>query len=218
MTKSGAGRASTPKLFHAVTALVVCAGIIVQLIVTATTSEGFFPDNPDRVFNVFAYFTIQSNLLLGGTTLLLALGPDRESTLFRTLRLNGVLCIAVTGIVYWVALNHLANFTGAAAVANLLLHTIAPILGVVGWLVFGPRGRTELAIVGWSIVFPLLWLVFTLIRGAAIGFWPYPFVDADDLGYGKVLVNCLFVALLFLALAFGAMLLDRRLNRTAVER
>ncbi|GAB2555193.1 Pr6Pr family membrane protein [Kribbella endophytica] len=213
MTKSGAGR-----IFHAVTALVVLAGIVIQLVVTATSSDGFFPDNPDRVFNVFAYFTIQSNLLLGGTTLLLALGTDSDSRLFRTLRLNGVLCIAVTGIVYWIALNHLANFTGAAAVANLLLHTIAPILGVVGWLVFGPRGRTSLEIVGWSIVYPLLWLVFTLIRGAAIGFWPYPFVDADDLGYAKVLVNCLLVALLFLALAFGAMLLDRRLNRTAVER
>ncbi|MEV6285203.1 Pr6Pr family membrane protein [Kribbella sp. NPDC051770] len=213
MTKSGAGRA-----FHAVTAAAVIAGIVIQLVVTATSTGGFFPDNPDRVFNVFAYFTILSNLLLGGTTLLLAAGTDRDSTLFRTLRLNGVLCIAVTGIVYWVALNALADFTGGAAVANFLLHTATPLLGVLGWLLFGPRGRTSPAIVGWSIVFPLLWLGFTLIRGAAIGFWPYPFVDADDLGYGKVLLNCLLVALLFLALAFGAMLLDRRLNRTAVER
>lgn len=213
MTKSGAGRA-----FHAVTALAVLAGIIIQLVVTATSTEGFFPDNPDRVFNVFAYFTIQSNLLLGGTTLLLALGTDSDSKLFRTLRLNGVLCIAVTGIVYHVALAGLSDLTGAASVANFLLHTTTPVLGVLGWLLFGPRGRTSPEIVGWSIVYPLLWLGFTLIRGAAIGFWPYPFVDADDLGYAKVLVNCLFVALLFLALAFGAMLLDRRLNRTAVER
>jgi hypothetical protein len=213
MTKSGAGRA-----FHAVTALAVLAGIIIQLVVTATSTEGFFPDNPDRVFNVFAYFTIQSNLLLGGTTLLLALGTDSDSKLFRTLRLNGVLCIAVTGIVYHVALAGLSDLTGAASVANFLLHTTTPVLGVLGWLLFGPRGRTSPEIVGWSIVYPLLWLGFTLIRGAAIGFWPYPFVDADDLGYAKALVNCLFVALLFLALAFGAMLLDRRLNRTAVER
>jgi hypothetical protein len=64
----------------------------------------------------------------------------------------------------------------------------------------------------------VLWLVFTLIRGEAVGFYPYPFVDVGDLGYPKVLVNCLLVALLFLVLAFGATLLDRRLNRTAVER
>jgi hypothetical protein len=213
MTKSGAGR-----IWCGVTALVVAAGIVIQLVVTATSTDGYFPDNPDRVFNVFAYFTIQSNLLLGGTALLLALGTERDSTLFRTLRLNGVLCIAVTGIVYHVALAGLSELSGAAAVTNFLLHTATPVLGVLGWLLFGPRGRASFAIVGWSLVFPVLWLVFTLIRGEAVGFYPYPFVDVGDLGYPKVLVNCLLVALLFLVLAFGATLLDRRLNRTAVER
>ncbi|ADB35504.1 hypothetical protein Kfla_6507 [Kribbella flavida DSM 17836] len=213
MTKFGAGR-----LWFAVTAAVVAIGIIVQLVVTATTTEGFFPDNPDRVLNVFAFFTIQSNLLLGGTTLLLALGAASDSTVFRTLRLNGVLCIAVTGIVYHVALAGLDELSGAAALTNFLLHTATPVLGVVGWLLFGPRDRTDREIVGWSLAFPLLWLAFTLVRGELVGFYPYPFVDVGELGYAQVLLNCLLVALLFLALAFGATLLDRRLTRTTVER
>ncbi|ONI68349.1 F420-dependent oxidoreductase [Kribbella sp. ALI-6-A] len=213
MTKTGAGR-----VLFGVTALVVAAGIVIQLVVTATTTEGYFPDNPDRVFNVFAYFTIQSNLLLGGTALLLALGTDRDSALFRTLRLNGVLCIAVTGIVYHIALAGINELSAAGEVADFLLHTATPLLGVLGWLFFGPRGRTDYRIVSWSLVFPVLWLAFTLIRGEAVGFYPYPFVDVGDLGYAGVLVNCLLVALLFLVLAFGATLLDRRLNRTAVER
>jgi len=214
MTKSVAGR-----VWFAVTAVVVTAGIIIQLVVTATTSNGYFPENPDRVFNVFAFFTIQSNLLLGATTLLLALNRGGDSLLFRTLRLNGVLCIAVTGIVYHVALAGLDELSGGAAVANLLLHTITPLLGVLGWLFFGPRGQTDTTVVGWSIVYPLLWLVFTLIRGEGTGFYPYPFVDVSEHGYGRVLLNCLLVALLFLALAAGATLLDRRLRRrTTVER
>ncbi|HET6298097.1 MAG TPA: Pr6Pr family membrane protein [Kribbella sp.] len=214
MTKSVAGR-----VWFAVTAVVVTAGIIIQLVVTATTSDGYFPENPDRVFNVFAFFTIQSNLLLGATTLLLALNRGGDSLLFRTLRLNGVLCIAVTGIVYHVALAGLDELSGGAAVANLLLHTITPLLGVLGWLFFGPRGQTDTTVVGWSIVYPLLWLVFTLIRGEGTGFYPYPFVDVSEHGYGRVLLNCLLVALLFLALAAGATLLDRRLRRrTTVER
>lgn len=214
MTKSVAGR-----VWFAVTAVVVTAGIIIQLVVTATTSDGYFPENPDRVFNVFAFFTIQSNLLLGATTLLLALNRGGDSLLFRTLRLNGVLCIAVTGIVYHVALAGLDELSGGAAVANLLLHTITPLLGVLGWLFFGPRGQTDATVVGWSIVYPLLWLVFTLIRGEGTGFYPYPFVNVSEHGYGRVLLNCLLVALLFLALAAGATLLDRRLRqRTTVER
>ncbi|QNE22979.1 F420-dependent oxidoreductase [Kribbella qitaiheensis] len=206
--KTDAGR-----IWFAVTALVVVVGIVVQLFVTAGGSDGYFPDNPDRVFNVFAYFTIQSNLLLGGTCLLLALDPARwQTALFRTLRLNGVLCIAVTGIVYHLVLAGSDDLSGGAAFANLLIHTITPLLGVLGWLLFGPRGQTDLRIVGWSIVYPLLWLVFTLIRGEGTGFYPYPFVDVALHGYGTVLLNCLFVALLFLALAFGAAALDRRIG------
>jgi hypothetical protein len=169
---------------------------------------------------VFAYFTIQSNLLLGGTALLLAAQPDRSGgELFKTLRLNGVLCIAVTGIVYHAVLAGTDDPHGWASVANLLVHTLAPIAGVLGWLLFGPRGLTDWRIVGWSIVYPVLWLVFTLVRGAFVGFYPYPFVNVDEHGYGRVLLNCLLVAVLFLALAAGATTLDRRLRRkTTVER
>ncbi len=211
---------TTGRTWAALTALIVAVGIVVQLIVTANGTAGFFADNPDRVFNVFAYFTIQSNLLLGGTTFMLALQPDRpQSTLFRTLRLNGVLCIAVTGIVYHLALADLDDLTVWAAVANILLHTASPVAGVLGWLLFGPRGMTDPRVVAWSIVYPLLWLVFTLVRGEFVGFYPYPFVSVVEHGYPRVLLNCLLVAVLFLALAAGATSLDRRLHRkTTVER
>ena len=208
------------RVWAAVTGLIVVCGIVVQLAVTASGHEGFFPDNPERVFNVFAYFTIQSNLLLGGTVLMLALQPGRSGgELFKTLRLNGVLCIAVTGIVYHAVLAGSDDLHGWAWVANLLLHTAAPVAGVLGWLLFGPRGLTDWQIVRWSIVFPVLWLVFTLVRGEFVGFYPYPFVNVDEHGYGRVLLNCLLVAVLFLALAAGATTLDGRLRRkTTVER
>ncbi|MFI6829059.1 MULTISPECIES: Pr6Pr family membrane protein [unclassified Kribbella] len=211
---------TTGRVWAGVTAFAVAAGIVVQLFVTANGTEGFFRDNPERVFNVFAYFTIQSNLLLGATVLLLALQPDRpQGTVFKTLRLNGVLCIAVTGIVYHLVLAGQDDLSGWASVANLLLHTATPILGVLGWLLFGPRGVVDQRIVGWSIVYPLLWLVFTLVRGEFVGFYPYPFVDVGEHGYARVLLNCLLVAVLFLALAAGASFLDRRLHRkTTVER
>jgi hypothetical protein len=214
MTKSAAGR-----VWFGVTAAMVLIGIVVQCLVTGTGSEGFFKDNPERVFNVFAYFTIQSNLILGGTCLLLALQPrERQSTLFRTLRLNGVLCIAVTGIVYHLVLAGTDDLSGWGSVANLILHTFTPLLGVLGWLIFGPWRQTGWEIVGWSLVYPVLWLAFTLIRGEGVGFYPYPFVDVGEHGYGTVLLNCLLVALLFLALAAGANLLDRRMGRVPVER
>jgi hypothetical protein len=201
------------RAWFAVTALVVLVGVVVQLVVTANATDGIFASPAARIANVFCYFTILSNLIIGGASLLLAVNPDRPSTMFRTLRLDGVLAIAVTGVVYHIALAGLHELTPAGAVANQLLHTVSPILGVLGWLLFGPHGTLNPRIVWWSLAYPLLWLAFTLIRGAATGFYPYPFLEADELGYPRVVVNCVLIAVLFLALAAALMLLDQRLSR-----
>ncbi|TNC21097.1 Pr6Pr family membrane protein [Amycolatopsis alkalitolerans] len=203
------------RAWFAVTALVVLVGVAVQLVDAAHATGGLFASPAARVANVFCYFTILSNLIVGGTSLLLAIRPDRPSTAFRTLRLDGVLAIAVTGVVYHLALAGLVELTTAGAVANQLLHTVSPILGVLGWLLFGPHGTLGPRIVWWSLAYPLLWLVFTLIRGAATGFYPYPFLEADSLGYARVTLNCVLIAVLFLALAGLLMPLDRRLARPA---
>lgn len=201
------------RAWFAVQALVVLVGVVVQVVVTANATGGIFDSPAARVANVFCYFTILSNLIIGGTSLLLAVNPDRPSTVFRALRLDGVLAIAVTGVVYHIALTGLYELTPGGAFANQMLHTVSPILGVLGWLLFGPHGTLNPHIVWWSLAYPLLWLVFTLIRGAASGFYPYPFLDVSDLGYPRVALNCVLIAVLFLALAAGAMLVDRRLAR-----
>lgn len=202
----------------ALTALVALSGVVLQLVVTSRTTGGFFPANPQRVLNVFAYFTVQSNLLVGITSLLLALRPEPGGALRRTLRLDALVGISVTGVVFHLVLRSLQDLQGLAAFADLLLHTASPLLTVVGWLLLGPRGRVDRRVAAWSVVFPVAWLSFTLVRGVATGFWPYPFVDVDELGLGRVLVNCLVVAVLFGTLALGAVALDRRLpgaSRTA---
>ncbi|MFI9814425.1 Pr6Pr family membrane protein [Saccharothrix variisporea] len=196
-----------------VTALVVLVGLVVQIVVTAGISTGRFPGLGSRLFNLFCYFTIQSNVLVLVTSALLAVRPDRPSTLFRTLRLDGVLAIAVTGLVFHTVLKGLHELTGAAAFADFLLHTTSPVLCVVGWLAFGPRGAITGRVIGWSVVFPLAWLAFTLVRGAIIDWYPYPFVDVTELGYGRVLLNCTAVAVLFLGLAAGALWVDRLMSR-----
>jgi hypothetical protein len=87
--------------------------------------------------------------------------------------------------------------------ANQLVRTIVPLLVVIGWVTFGPRGLTTARIAGLSLLFPVCWLAFTLIRGAVIHWYPYPFIDVTRIGYSKAVLNCFWVALLLLALAAG---------------
>jgi hypothetical protein len=94
------------------------------------------------------------------------------------------------------------------------VHTVVPVMAVVGWLMLGPRRLLSARVVWLSLIFPVLWLAFTLIRGSAIGWYPYPFINVTQLGYGVAVLNCLWVALLMLGLAAGATVIDRRLAAT----
>jgi hypothetical protein len=69
-----------------------------------------------------------------------------------------------------------------------------------------------------TVIFPACYMLFTLLRGPLASHWyPYPFADVKVLGYFKVCVNGLWIALLFVALAAGATALDRRMAPPAVD-
>lgn len=197
--------------WFAATAACVLAGIVIQLVISWRT-PGFFGGSPlNRALNVFAFFTIQSNVLVGVTCGLLAVRP-RASRVFAVLRLTSLVGITVTFVVFHVVLSRLLDLDTWAQAANQLQHTVVPVLAVVGWLVFGPRGLTSPRVARLTVVFPLLFVVFTMVRGPLASHWyPYPFVDVTALGYARVAVNGLWVALLFIGVAAGATWLDRRL-------
>ena len=219
-TRAGSVRAmaGVGRLWHAATAVVVVVALVIQIPITAAATDGRFDTPAARVANLFCFFTILTNVLVGATSAALALHPERRSRLFAVLRLDAIMGIAVTAAVYHSVLSGLYDLRGAEAVANQLFHTVVPTLALVGWALFGPRGLVDRGVVALSLVYPLAWLAFTLVRGAIIGWYPYPFTDVAELGYAQVALNCLLVTALFLVLAAAALALDRVLDRRAVPR
>jgi hypothetical protein len=207
---SVAGRA-----WLAVNALVVVVALAIQIPITAAATGGEFATPAARVANLFTFFTVLTNVLVAVTSAALAAAPERRSRLLAVLRLDALLGIAVTAAVYHAVLADLYDLRGAEEVANQLFHTVSPALALLGWVLFGPRGLVDRRVVGLALAYPLLWLVCTLVRGALIGWYPYPFVDVDALGYPRVALNCLLVTLLFLVLAAAARGADRLLDRRA---
>jgi len=201
------------RMWFAATAFCVDAGVLISVFTAANNSAGQFRTPTERAFNTFTFFTIQSNLIVGVTTALLALKPSRSGIVFATARLTGVVAITVTGIVYHVALGNLLDLQGWDQLGNQLVHTVVPVLAVAGWLMFGPRELTSARAVRWSLVFPVCWLAFTLIRGAMVNWYPYPFIDVTKIGYGGAILNCVWVSLLLLGLAAAATAVDRGLGR-----
>jgi hypothetical protein len=207
------------RAFFAATSLIVTFGLVLQLFlsITAPNGDGSFESVPDRIVNFFSFFTVLSNVAVAATTGLVAIRLHRPSTLFRTLRLDGVVAIAVTGVVFHLVLAELQELTRWNALADGILHTISPLLAVLGWVLFGPRGALSPRVVLLAVIAPVAWIVYALVRGAIVldrsgnHYYPYPFMNVGVHGYPTVLLNVSLVAVLFLAVSFAALALDRHL-------
>ena len=104
--------------------------------------------------------------------------------------------------------------------AILLVHTIVPVATILDWLLFDEKGRLQLASPLLWTIFPLAYFVYAMIAsriGGGIGYdgsrYPYPFIDADILGMGRVLVNVALLTIFFVALGYAFVLVDRLLCR-----
>ena len=203
------------RCWFALNALVVAVALAIQIPITAGAADGaFFTTPAARVGNLFTFFTILSNILVAVVCVALVL-RRRDSVPFAVAWLDALLGITVTGIVYNTVLAGLRDLRGAEYLADRLFHTVSPLMFVLGWLLFGPRGLVRRRVVALALVYPLAWLAFTLVRGALIGWYPYPFVDVTTLGYGRVAVNSVLITALFLVLAAVAVGVDRLARRPA---
>lgn len=220
------------RAWHALTAVLIIAALVVQCVIAVRA-----PSSPPghavgtlagaqlggRLLRVASFFTIQSNVLVAVTSGLLAVNPDRDGRTWRVLRVDALVGITVTGIVYSTVLARVHEPEGwEQTTTNAAFHYIAPILAVIGWLLFGPRPRIDRATIGRSLGWPVLWFGYTLVHGAISGWYPYPFVSVAEHGYGRVLVNALAVTVVLggaaALFAVGDATLPRRSARVVTTR
>jgi len=197
-------------VFRAVTAIVVIAAIGYQVVLNL--DSGLF-----RPLRFFAFFTILSNGFAAILWLWLAATWRRERT--RTvdlLRGAATLYLVVTFIVVVILLSG-AELQVADQRVDFIVHKAFPVLVVVDWLIDPPETDLRMPDVGLWLIFPLVWVVVTLIRGALDSWYPYPFLDPDRGGYGSVgyHVLAIFAGFLIIAgviVALGDFGRDRRLR------
>lgn len=162
-----------------------------------------------RFARLFSFFTIASNVFVLVLSTLLAIQPERTGKAWRSFHLAGLLSIVVTGTVFSLILEAGLQLRDAAVVVTALFHQVSPILFTVGWLAFGPRRTWSWRLAPSVLVWPAAWLVFTFVRGAITGWYPYPFIDAGVLGLGPALLNAGFVVVYAVVLMVVLSLIDR---------
>jgi hypothetical protein len=131
--------------------------------------------------NFFSYFTILSNLF-AGCVLLLSAAPMKVS--HRSLevsRLISVINMAIVGIVFSALLRD-TDLGSMLPWVNFVHHYLMPCVVLIDWIVSPsrvPSGRRELII---AMIFPLVYVIYSLVRGKVIGWYPYPFLNANIVG------------------------------------
>ena len=191
------------RLWHAVIAALAAFALVGQTILSVEEDR--------NLVNLFSYFTIQCNIVMLIVSALIALLPDRGGKAFGILRLAGLVGITVTGLIYGVVLAGNTSFEGIEWWYDKIFHYVVPIMSVLGFLLFKPRTRLDKSAL-WFIVWPLVWLAYTLIRAEVAepvftiskdttAPVPYDFLDIGEHGGVFVAIACLMVTVIALGLA-----------------
>ncbi len=158
----------------------------------------------EATIRFFSFFTILTNSLVAIFFARLAwrIGSEKNTIAIQTSGLTAVtLYIIVVGLVYQVMLRHLWNPTGAQMVIDELLHTVIPLLTLLFWIRYGHEEKLQLKQIAAWMIYPLIYLVYVLVRGHYSGFYPYPFISVTDLGLNQVMIHALLLFLCFAGLA-----------------
>ena len=165
---------------------------------------------PNVAVNFLSFFTVLSNLLVAAV--LTATALTRTSTppspSFQTAT---AVYIAVVGLGYSLLLRHLVDLNGPHQLADSLLHDVIPVLYILLWLAFvRPRAPLPWSAAQIWLLWPAIYLTYTLVRGSRTGWYPYPFLNADTLGYPRVFAMVAALFLAFFGLGLAAVALTRR--------
>ncbi len=141
-------------------------------------------------------------------------GGGSTATAFGTPSVLGgvTLIILLVAIVYQILLRGTLQQNGTEKLADLFLHSVTPLLVLVAWAFYAPKGalrfRDPLL---WAAI-PILYLGYALVRGARDGLYPYPFIDVGRIGWAQTGINAGAIAIGFMLVGFVMVWFDRRLG------
>ncbi len=127
---------------------------------------------------------IDSNLVAAAVLLIGAAVRQRSRTL-DLLRGAAVVYMVVVGVVFTLLLSG-TDVDTAIPWVNTVVHELMPMVMVADWLLDPPAHRLSLRQSLLWLSFPFVWILYTLVRGAITGRYPYPFLNPTNGGYGSV--------------------------------
>lgn len=165
--------------------------------------------NPEFTFfsaavRFLSFFTITTNTIVFiCSALLLFGGRSKANAFFRkcTTITAITVYILIVGIVFNLLLRPVLDLQGHHLIVSEIFHTVVPILFFFFWLFFVSPEKISFKVISYWLIYPIIYIIYTLFHGLATEFYPYPFIDATQLGFEIAIINGFFVLLSFVILS-----------------
>jgi hypothetical protein len=166
----------------------------------------------------FSYFTIETSLinivvfLVGGW---MALRLPTDTVLFTAIRMSTVGFALITAGVFNLLLRNVPYVGPYEGLLwpNEVIHVAVPILILLDWLVSPGRPALPWRALLVAIAYPIAWIAYTLIRGALVDYYPYPFLNPANGGWGSVVIYIVALTAFLVGIAALAITYSRRRAR-----
>ncbi len=170
---------------------------------------------PETIIRFFSFFTILTNILVAlyYTVNVLKL----SNKWLRMFHGKGTITaltvfIGVVGLVYQVVLRHIWEPTGLQWLVDELLHTVLPLYALAYWYLYATTHDCNIRkVIPW-LLYPIIYVIVVLFRGAVSDFYPYPFLNISEIGLERTGINIALILALTLILMLALTFIGRKKN------
>lgn len=175
-------------------------------------------NNVFRPWEYFSYFTIQTSLIAIVTLAVagwFAWTGKNETRVLNIVRLSTVTFTVVVTLVYNLLLRGLPDAAADGdyvwpVIPNEILHVWAAIFMLIDWMHSSRRINLRVRTIFWVLLFPLLWLIYSIARGLMVDWWPYWFINPNEpAGVTGMLTYIVGIMLFLLTVAIALLGLQR---------
>jgi len=198
-------------LLAAIIALAAWFALIGEIYFVITRAEANHLTILQVLGRFWSFGTMLTNLLVAISLSVVLIIPNSAAGKFfsKSMIVTGVvLYILLVFLGFNIFLRHLHHLQGLKKLDSELLHVVVPALYFLYWLFFASKTSLQWKYALLWLAGPLVYFIYILVRGAIDGFYPYPMVDVNELGYPHVIlfaagagIGIIILGLLLIAIA-----------------
>lgn len=202
----------TKIIYMAVLAILIWLALGIQFYISTIKYMSEGRTFGGAIVQLLTYFTIQNNFLIALALTLLLLAPKSKwAVFFSKPSVFGAmsLYIVIVCIVYQVILRKEHTQYGLFRFCDEVFHSVSPPAFLIFWLTFIAKGNLPWNKAFTWLIYPLIYFVYVLGRGALTGYYPYSFLDHNKLTYARIGINFVFLLITFLIIGFALISISR---------